>query len=148
MKHLMIAVAAAVLVTTVANTQAFEKKKEVEPTCPVSGKAIDKTKIVSHNGGDIFFCCGGCPGAFKKDTAKFAAKANLQLVQTGQAKQKSCPFTGGKVNATKTVAVGGVDVGLCCGNCLKKAKGAEGDKQLALLFNDKTFLKGFEVKKD
>src|SRR5688572_30573270 len=72
--------------------------KKADPKCPVSGKAIDKEHSVKHNGGDVYFCCPNCPKAFEKDTAKFAAKANIQLIATGQAKQVKCVFTGGKLN--------------------------------------------------
>ncbi len=148
MKKSLIAIASAMLLmTSFAYTQAEEAAAKAKPTCPVSGKDIDKTKIVSHNGGDVYFCCANCPKAFKANTDKFAPKANHQLVLTGQAKQKACPFAGKPVNESKTTKVAGVKVGFCCGNCLAKAKEAKGDKQLALVFSDKAFLKGFKVAK-
>ncbi len=148
MKKSLIAIASAMLLmTSYAYTQAEEKSEKVKPTCPVSGKDIDKTRIVSHNGGDVYFCCPNCPKAFKANTDKFAPKANHQLVLTGQAKQKACPFAGKPVNESKTTTVAGVEVGFCCGNCLAKANGAKGDKQLAMVFADKAFLKGYKVKK-
>ena len=60
----------------------------------MSGKAVDATKTVEFNGGKVAFCCENCPKAFNADSAKFAAKANLQLVQSGQLKQVKCPLTG------------------------------------------------------
>jgi hypothetical protein len=119
-------------------------------TCPVSGKAADMAVSVDYNGGKVYLCCPGCPGAFKKDTAKFAAKANHQLVVTGQAKQVGCPISGGKVNADTTTELCGVKVGFCCNGCKGKATKAEGDEQVAMLFGEKAFKKGFKVaeKKD
>jgi len=46
----------------------------LQTTCPVSGKAIDATKVVKHDGKNVYFCCGNCPGAFEKDPSKFTAK--------------------------------------------------------------------------
>lgn len=83
--------------------------------CPVSGKPAKNVdgSVVKHNGGDVYMCCAGCPGAFKKDTAKFTAKANLQMVQTGQFKQVKCPLKGKPVNKSLSVDVAGVKVGVC-----------------------------------
>lgn len=37
-----------------------------------------KSKMYSdYKGRRYFFCCGGCPGAFKKDPAKFAKNASI-----------------------------------------------------------------------
>ncbi len=104
--------------------------------CPVSGKAVDATKTVDFNGGKVAFCCENCPKAFTAAPAKFTAKANLQLVQSKQLKQAKCPLTARDVAADKSVDVEGVKVGLCCGNCLKKAQGASGDALITLLFGN------------
>ena len=42
--------------------------------CPVSGKDIDRDKVVEHEGKKVYFCCGNCPEAFKKDPKKFLDK--------------------------------------------------------------------------
>jgi hypothetical protein len=110
--------------------------------CPISGKPVDETKTVEFNGGKVAFCCGNCPAAFEKAPEKFAAKANLQLVQSGQLKQVKCPLTGRPIAADKTVDVEGVSVGLCCAGCQGKAKKASGDELITLLFKDTK--KGFE----
>ena len=104
--------------------------------CPVSGKAVDATKTVDFNGGKVAFCCENCPKAFAKDPDKYKAKANLQLVQSKQLKQVKCVLTARPIAADKSVDVEGVTVGLCCGNCLKKASGASGDELITLLFGD------------
>lgn len=46
----------------------------LQTTCPISGKAIKTDKFVEHDGKKVYFCCGGCPDAFKKDPAKYTAK--------------------------------------------------------------------------
>ena len=81
------------------------------------------------------------------DTAKFAGKANAQLVQSGQAKQVKCPLSGGKLNPEQKTTVAGVEVGFCCDKCKGKVEGATGDEQLNLVLSDAAFKKGFEIKK-
>jgi hypothetical protein len=119
---------------------------ECKALCPVSGKAADKSVAVDYKGGKLFMCCAGCPGAFEKNQAKFAAKANHQMVVTGQAVQVGCPLTSGKVNPDTAIEVGGVKIGFCCNGCKGKATKAEGDGQVALLFGDKAFKQAFKVK--
>lgn len=115
--------------------------------CPISGKPVVANGTAQHNGGTVYFCCTNCPKAFAKDTAKFAAKANAQMAQTGVAKQVKCPIAGRPVNPAQKVTVAGVEVGLCCGGCKGKASKAKGDAQLELVFGDKAFKKGFEIAK-
>ena len=130
----------AVLITAVAvNVNAGPKLDGVK--CPVSGKKVLADKTVDYKGGKVYFCCPGCPGAFAKSTTKFAAKANHQLVQTGQFKQAKCPLAGRAVNPDKTSDVAGVKVGVCCGGCLAKLGKIE-DK-ITTVFNDATFAKSF-----
>ena len=48
----------------------------------------------------------------------------------------------------KTVSkIGGVEVKFCCGKCKKKADEAKDDAQLALVFGEGPFKKGFAKKK-
>jgi YHS domain-containing protein len=140
---LSLSVCALLVGAFVANSE--DKKADVKPLCPVSGKAIDMTKSVAYKGGKVYFCCGGCPGAFEKETAKFATKANHQLVVTKQATQGKCPLSGGPLNDEKTVAVAGVTVKFCCEKCQGKVAGSKAEEQLELTFSDKAFDKGFTV---
>lgn len=142
MKNLLIATGICVLTMLTLTVSAAEEKK-AEPQCPVSGKAISKDHKVAYKGAEVYFCCPNCPKAFEKGTEKFAAKANHQLVQTGQAKQVKCPLAGRPAKDDKSVTVSGVKVNVCCGNCLKAA--TEADDKVALLFSDKAFQKGFKV---
>src|SRR5262245_56337623 len=85
---------------------AEEKAKEFKATCPVANtKAAKEDKSADYKGGKVYFCCGNCPEAFKKDEAKFSTRANMQLVQTGQAKQAKCPLSGGDLNADTKIKV-------------------------------------------
>jgi len=143
MKYLFTFAAVAVtLLVGVATNQAGDK--DGVGKCPVSGKPAVKTSAVDYNGGKVYFCCDNCPKAFTADTAKYAAKANQQLVVTKQAKQTSCPFTGMEVNNDTIIDVGGAKVGFCCQMCQGKAENA-GGAQVNLLFNEKAFKKSFTV---
>lgn len=127
---------------------AEDAKKEFKATCPVAKtKAAKEDKSAEYRGAKVYFCCGGCPDAFKKDTAKYAVRANMQLVQTSQAKQEKCPLSGGDLNADTKIKVGDAEVAFCCNNCKGKVEKATGDDQLALVYSDKAFDKGFKVTK-
>lgn len=143
----LLSLAAVVALVGALSLNAADEKKESKALCPVSGKAIDTTKSVDYKGAKVYLCCGNCPAAFQKDTAKFAAKANQQLVVTEQFKQTKCPLSGGKLNADKTVEVAGTKVTFCCENCQGKVAAAKGAEQLDLVFSDKAFDKGFEIAK-
>ena len=125
-----------------------EDAKEFKATCPVAKtKAAKEDKSVEYKGAKVYFCCGGCPEAFKKDTAKFAARANMQLVETKQAKEVKCPLSGADLNPATKIKVGTVDVCFCCDKCKGKTEALKGDEQIDLVFNDKAFDKGFKIEK-
>lgn len=148
MKKILIAVS--LLMATVVGTLLAEEAGKVDLSkikCVISGKAINPDAKLEYKKGDVYFCCPGCPSAFTKNKTKYAAKANQQLVATGQYKQKGCPMSGGPVDSEQTVKVAGVEVGFCCEKCSGAASGKEGDEQLNLVFGDKAFEKGFELVK-
>ena len=122
-------------------------KREFKATCVVSGKDAVRNQSAEYKGKKVFFCCGNCKAAYTKDAAKFATKANHQLFQTKQFVQVKCPLSGGDLDKSKTVEIGGVKVAFCCGNCQGKASKATGDDQVALAFADAAFKKGFEARK-
>lgn len=109
--------------------------------CPISGKDVVADGTADFNGGKVYFCCKNCPEAFKKDTAKFATKANHQMAQTGQLKQKACPISGKECKAGTEVDVNGVKVAFCCNNCKGAAEKMTADERMAKFFADvsKTF---------
>lgn len=116
--------------------------------CPVSGKPVKEDATVDYKEHKVYLCCEGCPTAFKKDTAKFSAKANRQLVRTKQFEQVACPISGKPAKAEVSAKVGEMEVGMCCNGCKGKVDKAEADDKLALVFSDKAFEKGFKpVKK-
>ncbi|MFK8111287.1 MAG: hypothetical protein AB8B91_03770 [Rubripirellula sp.] len=115
--------------------------------CVVANKAASEGKSADFKGGKVYFCCGGCAGKFASNTKKFTANANHQLVATKQFEQKACPFSGGDVDPSKTTMVAGTKVGFCCDGCKNKVESAKDDAaKMKLVFNDKTFAKGFKKK--
>jgi YHS domain-containing protein len=138
----------ALSVARAADDPGKDKEKKIEVKCPVSGKPIDKEHHVAYKGAEVYFCCPNCPKAFEKDTAKFATKANLQLVQTEQAVEKKCPLTGRPLNKEQVVAIEGVDVQFCCMNCKGKVAKMDKKEQVETVFADKAFDKAYEVKKE
>jgi len=136
---------AALLVATV---MAEDKEVKLDGIkCPVSGKAATQNSV-DYKGGKVYFCCENCPKAFSKDSAKFATKANAQLVATGQAKQAKCPLSGQALNPDTAITVAGAKVCFCCEKCQGKVAAAKGDEQANLVFSDKAFEKaGFKVGK-
>lgn len=145
----VISLAIATLLT--ATLYAADKVNLDKAKCPVSGKECAPDTGVDYKvlGKDtkVYFCCNNCPKAFAKDKAKYAAKANMQLVATGQAKEIKCPFTGKDLNPDTKIKVDGTDVCFCCNNCKGSAEKLTGDEQIEKVFGDKAFEKGFEVVK-
>ena len=112
--------------------------------CPVSGKEASKEHAVSYNGGQVCFCCDQCRKTFAAKTNEFAAKANVQLVLSGQFKEVKCPLEGYTLNPITAMEVGGVRILFCCKGCKNVVALARQDEQINLVFNDKAFKKGFE----
>ena len=134
------------VVVAFASAYAAEEVKLEGVKCVVAAtKDAKAANAVDYKGGKVYFCCMNCPKAFSADTAKFASRANHQLVATGQAKQKACPFSGEAVNADTKIKVSGAEVAFCCDMCKGKAEASK--EQIELIFNDKAFEKGFKVGK-
>jgi YHS domain-containing protein len=111
--------------------------------CVVAPKAATLDKSAKYKEGQVYFCCGNCQGKFNSEPAKFATKANHQLVASKQYEQKNCPLTGKAVDAAQKTKVGEVEVAFCCGNCKGAVEKQEGDKKLEMVFADKAFDKNF-----
>lgn len=135
---------AVVAAAVVATAYAAEEVKLEGVKCVVNARADAKpANAVDYKGVKVYFCCMNCPKAFQADTAKFASKANHQLVATGQAKQEKCPLTGRDLNPDTKIKVQGAEVAFCCNNC--KGKAESSDEQVELIFSDAAFAKGFKV---
>jgi YHS domain-containing protein len=97
---------------------------------------------VDYRDGKVYFCCQNCPKAFEKDKAKFATKANHQLVATKQYEQGGCPYSGAKLDPSTAIEIAGTKVAFCCNNCKGKAEKMKDDEKLESVFSDKSFEKG------
>jgi YHS domain-containing protein len=78
MKSGILVAGAAVLLAAAAafgveSAQGQTVKKQT--TCPVMGGKIDTNVFADYDGKRVYFCCGACPAEFKKDPAKYIAKA-------------------------------------------------------------------------
>jgi hypothetical protein len=146
--RLLVAALAMVGLVVAASINAEDKADPLAGlTCPVSGKKINPEAKVAYKDGNVYLCCMNCPKAFEANTAKFAAKANHQLVASGQYVAKACPISGQKINAATAIDVSGVEVAFCCEKCQGKAEKVAGAEQIDLVFNDDAFAKGFEKAK-
>jgi YHS domain-containing protein len=124
---------------------AAEDKETFSASCPISGKEAKKDAAAEVEGYTYYFCCTECPGAFKKDKEKYAAKGHYQLAETKQIVQKGCPFSGEKVTDGTKIKIGKakIEVGFCCNDCKGKVEKAEDDsKKIDLVFKD--ISKGFK----
>jgi YHS domain-containing protein len=132
------AAVAGLVFSTVTGAEEKQEKK-FTATCPVSGQPAKEDSSLSYLGKKVYFCCNNCPKAFEKDTKKYAAKANYQLLQTEQIVAVACPLTGRKLNPATAIDVNGVKVAFCCNNC--KGKAEKADDVVALVFTklDKGF---------
>ncbi len=135
------ALAAAVVVSasmTMAEGVSLDKIKCIlQPT-----RAAQESKSASWKEGKVYLCCGNCLKAFDGDKNKHAAKANQQLVSTKQYKQEACPFSGGKLDDSTAIEVGGAKVAFCCNNCKGKAEKMADKEKVDALFSEDAFKKG------
>ncbi|MEJ7589934.1 MAG: hypothetical protein WKF77_00130 [Planctomycetaceae bacterium] len=116
--------------------------------CPVSGKAALKEQFTAYKEKEIYFCCEKCIAAFEAEPAKFEVKANHQLVQTKQFKQKKCPISGEDFVKEQSARVANVNVHFCCEKCKGAVQSAEADAKLEMIFAEKTFKKAFVAVKE
>lgn len=144
---------AAIVVSLVIAPQDPAAKKSDDPLkgvkcCMMSKNDVKKDQSVAYHDGQVYFCCAKCKASFEKDPAKFAVKANQQLVQTKQYVQKHCPMTGEAVDEKQMVKIGDTEVHFCCGDCVKAVNEAKDDDAKAkLIFSNDAFNKAF-VKAD
>ena len=141
------AASACLLLTVQAAEEKPEAGEKFTAKCPVSGAAAKEAQFTAYKDAKTYFCCDKCKAAFEKDPAKHAVKANHQLVHTKQYKQAKCPLSGGGLNKDTAVKVGETEVTFCCEKCQGKVADAKDDAQLALVFSDDAFKKGFQIVK-
>jgi len=119
----------------------------------IADKDAKEDKAVEWKDGKVFFCCDNCKGKFAKATKeekeKMAHKANHQLVASKQYEQQACPTTGGKINPSTAIEVGGTKIAFCCKNCKADAEKLKPEEQVEKLFGEEAFKKAkFELVKE
>lgn len=112
------------------------KKPAFNATCPVMGNPAIRDVSITYRGKTLYFCCPGCPDQFDATQAEMKAKANFQLLQTGQIAQVACPLAGHDLNPEVSVTVNGQKVMLCCPDCRKRMMKLSANKRFAALFTD------------
>ena len=140
MKNLFAAAIAALFAFTAVNAYA-DKIDFTKVKCMVSGAAAKEAKSSAWKDGNVYFCCDNCKGKFEADKKAMAAKANHQLIATGQVTQKACPFSGGEVKADTAVEFKAAKIAFCCNNCKGKAEKMSDDDKVANLFGEDAYTK-------
>ncbi len=115
--------------------------------CPVTGDRVSMEASIDYRGGTLYFCSAECIDKFRADRTAYEAKANMQLVATGQYEQIKCPLTGDAFVPRIKTKVSGVDVCFSSTDALKKVKRASADERTELVFGE-GFDKGFAMKQD
>lgn len=115
-------------------------------TCLFSGDPAKTEFTMKYKGGSIYFCCKSCREEFSQNLAMHSAKTNHQLFKTGQAKVKTRPVSGRKLNPKYNAKVAGVTVPLCCGGCKAKVeKEKDVEKKVELVFSNIVFSKHYAI---
>lgn len=109
------------------------------------GKDAKVEKAAEWKEGKVYFCCDNCKGKFesasKEEKEKLAPKANHQLVASKQYAQQACPMSGGKVDESTAIEVGGTKIAFCCKNCKGAAEKMKPEEQVEKLFGEEAFAK-------
>ena len=123
-----------------------EEKKDVldDLKCFIMTKRTVKgKKVYDYKGAKLYLCCGACVSRMKRTPEKYEAKANHQIVQTGQFTQKACPLSGDAVtDSSPSLKIGGVAVKFSKAEHKDKVAKLEADKQLDTVFGKDGFKKG------
>ncbi len=137
----------------VFNKKAFEKGFEPAESednltgvqCIMMDMKVSPDNFLEHQDGKLYFCCKRCMAKYNDDPDAYAAKANRQLVETGQYTQTACPFSGHPVADSVSATIGETEVGFCCAKCQAKVEGADDDDaRTDMVFSNQSFEKGFE----
>ena len=122
--------------------------------CVVEGeRAAIQSAAADYKNGKVYLSSDHCADAFKKDAeepddAKFAIKANHQLVLTGQYVQKGCPITGEAVDENLSMTLGAVKIGFSSAASQAKIDQLETfEEKATLLFSDAAFDIAFAPRK-
>jgi YHS domain-containing protein len=115
--------------------------------CPVTGERVSEEVSIDYMGGKLYFHSAECIGKFRANKTEYEAKANAQLVVTGQFKQVRCALCGDEFALGIRTKICGVDVRFCSAECAKKVRRASADQRAELVFG-KGFDKGFATRQE
>ena len=107
-------------------------------------RTIKNTKYaIDYKDAKLYLCCKSCVKRMTKTPDKYEAKANHQLVQTGQFEQKTCPISGDAVTANSPkLEIGGVNVRFSSDSHKAEVAKLEDGKQIDKVFGKDGFKKG------
>ena len=111
-------------------------------------KGVKGKKVMEYKGAKLYLCCGTCVRRMEKTPEKYEAKANHQLVQTGQFVQKACAITGGAIAAdSPTLEIVGTKIRFASDEEKQAVSKLEVDEQIAKIFGAESFKRGkFQLK--
>ena len=111
-------------------------------------KDVKGKKVFDYKDGKLFLCCSSCVKKMERDPGKYEAKANHQLVYTGQYKQHACPLSGETVtNESPEFEVDGGDLGavtvrVSSKECVDQLAAMELGDQIKSVFGPQGFERG------
>jgi len=112
--------------------------------CPVKGGPAKADVYVNYNYAVVYLCCAKCKAAFVEDMklrskGEYVARANHQLVVTGQYQQRACICGEGVPEKREFVSdVGGAEVAFFSAACKQKfddAGGLAGKLEMAFAYS-------------
>ncbi|MEM0924702.1 MAG: hypothetical protein AAGJ83_01570 [Planctomycetota bacterium] len=146
---LLIAIA---FVSTPQWSEAAEKEDVLEDLkCFIMPKrGVKGKKVMDYKGAKLYLCCSSCVKRMTKTPEKYEAKANHQLLQTGQFVQNACPTSGDAISdASPVLEIGGVKVKFSSEQHKDVVAQLELEVQLEKVFGAKGFKMGkFVLKVD
>lgn len=90
---------------------------KLQSTCPVTGREIDRTQYVDHEGKRIYVCGPECLKTVGKDPAAYITQLESEGITVARY-QTTCPVMGGTINKSLYVDHEGKRIYVCCQQCL------------------------------
>ena len=143
----VLTVASLVVVGTLVAEEAAKKVDFSKIKCVVSGKAVNPEATADYKDAKVYFCCEGCPALLRATPRSSRRRRTISSWPPCKRSRPVVRCPAKRLDPETTVEVAGVKVNFCCGNCQKAAASKKGDEQVELIFNDKSFEKGFEIAK-
>ncbi|MEM6472806.1 MAG: hypothetical protein AAF802_24805 [Planctomycetota bacterium] len=113
-------------------------------------RSVKGKKVFDYKGAKLYLCCSSCVKRMTKTPEKYEAKANHQLVLTGQFVQAACPLSGDAVaKDSPMLEINGAKVMFSSADHKDKVAKLELAEQIETVFGAKGFKAGkFALKKE